>query len=436
MAIAATGALLIHLWDQIAPLASRNPAVLLALIVSETLIGALIGLMARLYVLALQFIASAIAMLIGYGGAGGAGIDEPDPQAALGSLISFSALMLLFVFDFHHEIIKALVMSYDLAPVSALFNPQTGAGRHDRHDLGIVHGDDPAGQPVHRLCDPGQPGDRLHQQADPANPGLLHLAALRDRRRARHPLFRDPDDAQPVCRRFRRRDDREVGMATRKERLKKLVSVQEQLKALHEMRRAGFLAEASSAESEAAELRERFDAEGSLSALFPEIYHRRIDQALMRAASNLDLASEEAGRVATATARTKMVERAYREVSRQDERDRSRPRAARADRPRQARSPTADSLRQVRLRQAFPGIVQPTETGRSGFLGDLPTERHRARRCACRRAATLETARARLASRTAAAAAGLAEAFSLGDLRNSPLAGRQSSPMRRRPNPT
>jgi hypothetical protein len=36
---------------------------------------------------------------------------------------------------------------------------------------------------------------------------------------------------------------------------------------------------------------------------------------------------------------------------------------------------------------------------------------------------TLETARARLASRTAAAATGLAEAFSAGDLRNSPLAG-------------
>jgi flagellar biosynthesis protein FliR len=125
VAIGVTGALLIHLWDQIAPHASRNPAVLLALIVSETLIGSLIGLMARLYVLALQFIASAIAMLIGFGGTSGAGIDEPDPQAALSSLISFSALMLLFVFDFHHEIIKALVMSYELAPVSALFNPQT-----------------------------------------------------------------------------------------------------------------------------------------------------------------------------------------------------------------------------------------------------------------------------------------------------------------------
>jgi hypothetical protein len=112
-------------------------------------------------------------------------------------------------------------------------------------------------------------------------------------------------------------------LATRKDRLKKLVSVQEQLKALHEMRRAGFLAAARSAEGEAAELRERFDAEGSLSALFPEVYHRRIDRAVVRAASNIDLAQDEAGRLAAATARTKMVERAYREVSRQDERSRT-----------------------------------------------------------------------------------------------------------------
>ena len=33
--------------------------------------------------------------------------------------------MLLFVFDFHHEIIRALVMSYDVAPISAMFSPQS-----------------------------------------------------------------------------------------------------------------------------------------------------------------------------------------------------------------------------------------------------------------------------------------------------------------------
>ena len=39
-------------------------------------------------------------------------------------IISFSALLLLFVFDFHHEIIRALVASYHVAPLDVLFNPQ------------------------------------------------------------------------------------------------------------------------------------------------------------------------------------------------------------------------------------------------------------------------------------------------------------------------
>lgn len=125
VSVAATIAVLIHLWDRIVPFATREPAVLLVMIASEALIGALIGLMARLYVLALQFMATAIANFVGYTALGGAGIEEPDPQTALGSIISFSALMLLFVFDFHHEIIKALVMSYEMAPVDTLFNAQS-----------------------------------------------------------------------------------------------------------------------------------------------------------------------------------------------------------------------------------------------------------------------------------------------------------------------
>ena len=78
VAIAATGALLIHLWDQIVPFAIAQPAVLLALIVSETLIGALIGLMAGSTCWRCSSSASAIAMLIGFGGTGGPGIEEPS----------------------------------------------------------------------------------------------------------------------------------------------------------------------------------------------------------------------------------------------------------------------------------------------------------------------------------------------------------------------
>ncbi|WP_394886716.1 flagellar biosynthetic protein FliR [Mesorhizobium sp. AaZ16] len=124
VAIAATGALLVHLWDQILPLIDRRPQVLAPMIVSELMIGALIGLMARLYMMALQFIGAGVAMLIGYGGMAGAGVEEAEPQAALASIISFSALLLLFVFDFHHEIIRALVASYSVAPLNVFFNPQ------------------------------------------------------------------------------------------------------------------------------------------------------------------------------------------------------------------------------------------------------------------------------------------------------------------------
>jgi len=125
VALAATAGLLALLWDQIYPFADRRPAVLVPRIASELLIGVLIGMLARLYILALQFIGAAIAMLVGYGGMGGASIEDGEPQAALGAMISFSALLLLFIFDFHHEIIRALVASYEVAPLDVLFNPQS-----------------------------------------------------------------------------------------------------------------------------------------------------------------------------------------------------------------------------------------------------------------------------------------------------------------------
>ncbi len=111
-------------------------------------------------------------------------------------------------------------------------------------------------------------------------------------------------------------------MTTRRERLKKLVSVQEQLKALHEMRHAGFLAQAASAGQEAEELAARSDGETSLSGLFPDLYNRRITQALTRQADNRELARAEASHVAAATARTNMVERSYREARQKDDRAR------------------------------------------------------------------------------------------------------------------
>lgn len=112
-------------------------------------------------------------------------------------------------------------------------------------------------------------------------------------------------------------------MSERTPRLKKLLKLQEKLKSLHETRHAGHVAEALAAEAEAKDLVERFDAAGSLSSLFPELYQKRIAGALARRDESLDLARREAERVATATARTNMVERSYRDARRHDERQES-----------------------------------------------------------------------------------------------------------------
>ena len=109
-------------------------------------------------------------------------------------------------------------------------------------------------------------------------------------------------------------------MATRAARLAKLLEVQEQLKALHETRRAGFLDAAAAAEDEACRLAVRFDEADSLSGLFPELYHRRIANALAERDRNIEQARHEAGLVAQATLRTNMVERSYRQTSRAEER--------------------------------------------------------------------------------------------------------------------
>lgn len=122
-AVAVTFALLAHLWDFLVPFVSSRPDALLLLIVSEVLIGSLIGLVARLYVLAAQFIGSAMGMMSGFNAMGGTAIEEPDPQGALAAIISLSVLLLLFVFNFHHEIIRALVDSYTVAPIDTLYNP-------------------------------------------------------------------------------------------------------------------------------------------------------------------------------------------------------------------------------------------------------------------------------------------------------------------------
>lgn len=102
----------------------------------------------------------------------------------------------------------------------------------------------------------------------------------------------------------------------RKKRLAKLVRLQNRLKQFHETRHAGHLAGAARAAAEAEVVRQRFDDPDSLSGLFPEIYHRRVEAFVAERDRNLGLAAEEAPKVAAATVRAARVEERYREAAR------------------------------------------------------------------------------------------------------------------------
>ena len=95
-----------------------SPAVVLGLIGSETLVGAIIGLMGRMFFLALQFAGASITMLVGLSNTADAMIEETEPVAAITSLITLTAVVLLFVTDLHWEVVRALVESYAAVPVA------------------------------------------------------------------------------------------------------------------------------------------------------------------------------------------------------------------------------------------------------------------------------------------------------------------------------
>lgn len=110
-------------------------------------------------------------------------------------------------------------------------------------------------------------------------------------------------------------------MTSRADRLKRLTRLQEQIKALHETRHATHLSQAAAAARDAAELIESLNAASPLPGLFPDIYNRRIGAAKEREDRERLVAEQEAKNVSTATARTNIVERAYRDALRQEERE-------------------------------------------------------------------------------------------------------------------
>ncbi|MGH6761716.1 MAG: flagellar biosynthetic protein FliR [Phyllobacterium sp.] len=108
---------------QLLPATSAGPMALFRIIATEVAIGILIGILARVYFWALQFMANVIAMAIGFSGAPAGAVEEAEPQAAIASIVTFTALLLFFVTDLHLEVFRALLSSYSSIPVDGLFDP-------------------------------------------------------------------------------------------------------------------------------------------------------------------------------------------------------------------------------------------------------------------------------------------------------------------------
>ncbi|MFC4173655.1 flagellar biosynthesis protein FliR [Microvirga sp. GCM10011540] len=105
-------------------LKDQQPLTTLGWILTETLTGLLIGLLGRVFFLALQTMVTAIAMAIGFGSIPGTPIEETEPMAAIGSLIMMVATTLIFLSDLHWELFRGLIASYSRIPVGEGFGAQ------------------------------------------------------------------------------------------------------------------------------------------------------------------------------------------------------------------------------------------------------------------------------------------------------------------------
>lgn len=106
--------------------AGAEPLALTWLIVGELLTGVLIGLLARIFFIALQALATVAATAIGYSGIPGPAIDETEPVPALVSLVTVSAVVLMFQTDLHWEVLRGLAASYSVLPPGAAFQVDFG----------------------------------------------------------------------------------------------------------------------------------------------------------------------------------------------------------------------------------------------------------------------------------------------------------------------
>lgn len=125
LAVAVSLVLLPMLWAEMTEAVRiRDSSDFLVLMASELIVGILIGLLARCFVMAVQFSATFIANAIGLAGIPGIPIDDTEGSIPFASLISLSATMVLLAAGLHVEILRALVGSYTFLRPGLLPQPE------------------------------------------------------------------------------------------------------------------------------------------------------------------------------------------------------------------------------------------------------------------------------------------------------------------------
>ncbi len=105
------------------PIVIAHFAALAGNIFGELFIGGMIGLLGRLYFLALETMMMAASMNIGMSNAFGAPIDENESLPPIATLVTLTATCLIFASGLHWELIRGIVASYAIMPVGFALSP-------------------------------------------------------------------------------------------------------------------------------------------------------------------------------------------------------------------------------------------------------------------------------------------------------------------------
>lgn len=124
IAVTVTIALMPVMWDLIYPRIRGTTPDYLLLCVFESLIGIVLGMIARFYALGLQFLGTVVTMMIGLNTPPAGDILEDTSEGQLTNVLTFAGLMVLFMLDFHHQVFIAIADTYRTLPPGTVFDPQ------------------------------------------------------------------------------------------------------------------------------------------------------------------------------------------------------------------------------------------------------------------------------------------------------------------------